>query len=222
MTHHGLRLPIGFLGVFLATNSCGARIPKGDVSALIRDRSASWLVDSSASYSPQAGYGTSCAHPGAHAILNAGTHNVYAVADGIIASIESCATAGENDKYNISLALGMKGAVPVFFDYSIEPFAGTVCSNGNDDYFSSQILVEEGQSVTRGQLIARMVAVGSGAHIHFALGADGATICPEIFPASIFTGQTGALASATCGTDPIAASTLCHQPTTSENPENLQ
>jgi len=205
----------------LFLSSCGSKFPKAKISDLVTNPSATFLTDASNSYSVYGGYNCSCAHPGAHANFSvAGTYNVYAVTDGIVAQIEDCRTAGQNAKYNIVLAIAMSGSIPVLFEYSVEPFAGSSCSSGGVG-FSEQILVKRGAEVKKGDLIARMVAVGSGAHIHFNLKADGATLCPEIFPTSVFA-QTGALSSATCGGDTILANTFCHSVTSSEDPNRLK
>lgn len=211
---------IFLIGCTAFLGSCGAKFPKAKISDLVTHPSASYLTDNSDSYSVYGGYNCSCAHPGAHANFSvAGTYNVYAVTDGVVAQVEECRTAGQNAKYNIVLAIAMSGSVPVLFEYSVEPFGGTSCSSGGVG-FSEQILVKAGAEVKKGDLIARMVAVGSGAHIHFNLKADGATICPEIFPTSVFA-QTGPLSSSTCGTQTIATNTFCHSVTVSEDPNRF-
>ncbi|NBV50840.1 hypothetical protein EBR78_06440 [bacterium] len=210
-----------FTGCFFLLSSCGAKFPNAKISDLVTNPTATYLTDASTSYSVYGGYGCSCEHPGAHANFSvAGTYNIYAVTDGIIAQVEDCRTAGENAKYNIVLAIAMSGSVPVLFEYSVEPFGGTSCSSGGVQ-FSDQILVKPGASVKRGDTIARAVMAGSGAHVHFNLKADGATLCPEIFPTSVFA-QTGALSSATCGTTAIASNTFCHAVTSSEDPNRLK
>jgi hypothetical protein len=78
--------------------------------------------------------------------------------------------------------------------------------------FASQIRVAKNDQVKKGDLIAVFQAVGSGAHVHFNLKADGATICPDIFPDSVYATQTGAAT----GCAPAAAQTMCFQPTSSE------
>ena len=100
----------------------------------------------------------------------------------------------------------------VYLEYSIEPFGGTSCST-----FSNQILVKAGDKVKKGDVIARFAAAGAGAHVHFNLKADGATICPDIFPASVYTSQTGTLS----GCAGASANTMCNQLTSSEKIDNL-
>lgn len=197
--------------LFLA---CSAPFPTGDIHSIVADKSARYLADASSGYSVYGGYASACAHPGAHATFSAGTYDIYAVLDGVVVRVTPCATAGQHDKYDIMIAVGMKGAVPVYFEYSIEPFGGSRC--GSSD-FSSQIRVEKGQKVAKGDVIARFEAVGSGAHIHYNLKADGAVVCPEIFPASVFVSQTGAIS----GCAGAAANTLCHELTESEDPSRL-
>lgn len=208
-------LPLFALISLALLGRCAMPFPETDISTVVRDRSAQFFTTAASSYSVHGGYGSACEHPGAHANFSAGTYPIYAVLDGVVSSIDPCRTAGENDKFDIQLLVGMKGSVPVYFEYSLEPFAGSVCGNVG---FSSSILVEEGQQVKKGDLIASFTAVGSGAHVHFNLKADGATICPEIFPASIFASQTGSLS----GCASAAANTFCHSLTSSEDPGRLQ
>lgn len=191
--------------------SCMSDFVAPDISDIVRNKTATYVVSSSANYSVHGGYTSSCAHPGAHAIVNPGTYPVYAVLDGVVANIDDCATAGSNSKYNITLAVAHKGPVTVYFEYSIEPFGGTSCN------FGSQILVHKGDRVTKGQTIANFIAVGTGAHIHFDLKVDGATICPEIFPTTVFSTQTGTKS----GCAAASANTFCYQLTTSEDPSRL-
>lgn len=206
-----MRLLLLFIPLIFFLTSCESTFTQ-DVSSIVRNKTATYFVSSSNGYSVHGGYGTSCAHPGAHALFNAGTYPVFAVTDGVIVDITDCKQAGANAKYDIIMAIGMKGAALVNFEYSLEPFGGTTCN------FTNQILVRKGQKVTKGQTIANFVAVGAGAHIHFNLKADGATICPDIFPASVFASQTGAKS----GCAAAASNTFCHSLTSSEDPSVLQ
>ena len=164
---------------------------------------AAFIVDNSDSYSLYGGYGSACAHPGGHVIFNEDDtqRNIYAVADGTITEIKDCSSAGSNDKYDIRLNLGLVGATPVYFDYSIEPFGGAPCAN-NPNVFKNNILVSEGDKVTKGQVIAT-ITPGNGsngnAHIHFNITADGASICPDIFAESFFSsGNFGTVQDGDC------------------------
>jgi len=204
-------------GLFI---SCSGQFSETDISSLVTDKSAAFLVDSSERYSTHGGYGSSCAHPGAHVIFDGDerTRNIYAVSDGVIARIDYCETAGENNKYNILLSMGLVGATPVYMEYSIEPFAGKPCDS-NEDFFKSAILVEEGDAVTKGQLIATITPKTDSAHIHFSLIADGANICPDIFPASVFSEDViGSIQDAGCSE---SATSLCFELTESEKPSRL-
>lgn len=206
----------------LLLGSC-AKFPDTDIQAVIRNRSATYITDATGTeFSRYYGYSTGdCAHPGAHALFpTAGTYPVYAALDGIVRDITDCSTAGANDKYDISLTVGRRGATPVILEYSLEPFAGTVCSNGAGS-FASQILVSIGQEVKQGDVIARITTVGSSAHVHFNLKIDGATVCPELFPSSTIAALTPtASVSASCAALHTAGN-LCVQPTTSEDPSRL-
>ena len=204
--------------------SCSAPFPNGDIKDLIQNKNAHFLTDNASEYSVYGGYASDCAHPGAHVFFSEGaTHNIYAVSDGIISAIDECATAGQNDKYNIQLTIGMSGAVPIYFEYSIEPFAGSLCSNGNDEYFSGQILVENGQEVKKGDVIAKITAgddSDGSAHIHFNLKVDGATVCPDIFAATEFSsGNAGTQRTNSSCT--IPDNDWCFELTSSEKPTNL-
>ena len=203
--------------------SCHAEFVEQDVSDFIKNKKAAFIVDNSSGYSIYGGYGSACAHPGGHVIFDedAQTRNIYAVSDGIISRIDDCSSAGVNDKYDIQLNIGMFGSTPVYFDYSIEPFGGAPCGS-NSDVFKSNILVKEGDRVTKGQKIAT-ITPGDGsdgnAHIHFQLSADGATICPDIFKESFFTsGNFGVVQDGDCE-EP--ATSLCAELTSSERPDNL-
>jgi len=208
--------------VLLLGLSC-ARFPDTDIQAVIQNRTATYITDATGTeYSRYFGYGTgSCAHPGAHASFpTAGTYPIYAALDGIVSQVDDCATAGSNDKYSITLAVGRRGATPVYLEYSLEPFAGTVCSSGGGT-FTQQILVKAGQEVKQGDILARLTTVGTGAHVHFNLKADGATICPEIFPASTITALTASASVPAACSALHTAGNLCVQPSSSEDPTRL-
>ena len=103
-------------------------------------------------------------------------------------------------------------------EYSIEPFNGKPCDS-NEDFFANEILVEEGEVVKKGQKIATITPATNDAHIHFSLIADGAKICPDIFPASDFDENTiGTIQDAGCLE---SATSLCFELTDSEKPTNL-
>lgn len=201
----------------VAAAGCSAPFPTGDISKLVKSKTGAYLTDSTASYSVYGGYDSECAHPGVHAEFPAaGTYPIYAVADGVVSQVDSCSTAGENDKFDISLAIGMKGAVPVFFEYSVEPFGGSVC-DGDQEHFENDIFVKVGDTVKKGEKIGVMRAVGAGAHIHFNLKVDGATVCPDIFSASLLAAKAGAQS----GCVGAPASTFCYELTDSEDPSQL-
>ena len=203
--------------------SCSANFSTGDISSLVKNKSAAFLVDSAEEFSVYSGYGSDCAHPGAHVIFDGDgiTRNIYAVADGIVSRVDLCETAGSHNKYNIALSLGLVGAAPIYFEYSIEPFDGKPCDS-DEEYFKSSVFVEEGDEVKKGQRIATItpgLASAGSAHIHFNLSADGATICPEIFPASNFDEDIiGTIQDAGCA---APANSLCLELTSSEKPSNL-
>ncbi len=211
------------LALFPGMLSSCARFPEADFAAVLRDRSATYITDSAGTeFSRYYGYGTGdCAHPGAHALFPvAGTYPIYAALDGVVSQVDDCSTAGTNDKFDITLAVGRVGAVAIYLDYSLEPFGGRTCSTGGAG-FSSQILVTQGQQVKKGDVIARMVAVGSAAHVHFNLKVDGATLCPEIFPSSVISALTPS-SSVTAGCAALhVGGSLCVQPTSSEDPRIL-
>jgi hypothetical protein len=69
-------------------------------------------------------------------------------------------------RYNATFAL----------EYVFETFS---ISQADGDAQRGHVLVSNGQTVSQGQVIGRLQAVGSGAHVHFGLLRNGTAICPE-------------------------------------------
>lgn len=203
------------VGILLLVGSCGKEFVVGDVSNVIESKSASYLADSSTGYSVYGGYGSSCEQSAAQAEFGIGDHQLYAVLDGTVADITDCDSNGGNARFEIRLLIGYSGAVPVFFVYSVEPMTEQGCSTG---LFSSSIGVREGDTVKQRDPIGTLRAVDSGARVHFYLEADGARLCPDIFPSSVFSGAAGAKT----GCPAAPANTFCYQLTHSENVSRLR
>lgn len=113
---------------------------------------------------------------------------IYAVADGVITSIDDYETVGENYKYNIELTFAQDGGESVEFQYSIEP----MIDPGNATTYQPFILVTEGQTVSQSDVIAYMLVmdgIGDGPHIHFNIMNDNTESkqAPAIFSSDIMT-----------------------------------
>ena len=95
---------------------------------------------------------------------------IYAVSDGYIERIETYETVGGgNHKYSVNIVFAQKDGEPVKFGMSMEPSM----SPGDNSFYKPFILVEEGQSVYKGQIIAYMYLAPDGnfpgPHIHFSV-----------------------------------------------------
>lgn len=125
---------------------------------------------------------------------------IYAVADGVIDRIDYSFPLQEmfepalkkrvaNRRYGIGLLFAKrKDGTPVSFHYSIEPFIDP----GDDRFYEPFILVEPGQKVRKGEIIARMYLpsnpwLAQKSHIHFNLtgGRSRPFMAPTIFDAAI-------------------------------------
>ena len=120
---------------------------------------------------------------------------IYAVADGVITRIDysyelrsmfepAIGKAVANRRYGIGLTFAKDGATPITFHYSIEPFVRP----NNDNFYDKFIFVKLGQTVKKGDVIARMylppnTQLASKSHIHFNLLREGGGgfISPSIF-----------------------------------------
>ncbi len=215
------------LGALATAWGCGSHIPSVDIADIVASRTATWITtaNSATGYTPYGGYGSACPHTGADVLFAAGgQHVILSALEGIVTRVDKCAVTGTNDSYVITIAVAMKGSVPVYLEYQFEPAAGKPCSSaaGSEEYFDSWIFVEEGDRVVQGQQISFFTAQGASAHVHLSLKADGAAICPEIFPASSIADTTlaGTL-TGTCGGTAYAAGTLCHALTPGEDPNQV-
>jgi hypothetical protein len=138
---------------------------------------------------------------------------VLAALSGVVAKVERCAMKSANDSYAISIAVAMKGSVPVLLEHTFEPSGGKPCSaaSGDEDYFKTWIFVEEGDHIEQAQQLTYFNALGAEAHVHLALKANGAFICPEIFSPSILNDTSRAeTLTGKCGGSAHATGTLCH------------
>ncbi len=106
---------------------------------------------------------------------------IYAIANGTIDHITTYHPVSDNFRYGISLTIATKDGNNVNFYYSIEPFI-----NPNDNSFYEQyILVNEGQTVSKGDIIAYFYLEEDGtnenAHIHFHMNYKDQFLSPSIF-----------------------------------------
>lgn len=142
------------------------------------------------------GTAEACQHNGAHVhFTDTGsdyTVNILAPGKGVVSYVDPCKDNGDNDKVDLWLAIAQSDGDAVELEYSIEPMAGHLCSNGGDEsFFDSYILVEEGQEVEAGEVIARFyrkastLAGDDSAHIHYSLRLGDSVLCPDIFDTSL-------------------------------------
>jgi hypothetical protein len=178
---------------------------------------------------PFKGTGSACAHTGGHLhFTNTGapyTVDLFAPADGVIDRVEQCVIVGDNDRYGVSLAFAQVDGKKVTFEYSIEPMDGHLCSGGaqgvDNGAFAPYILVHVGDSISKGQIIARMYKADTGgddSHLHFHLQTEGDSTfhCPNIFNTAVTSTFAGLYGSETCSGAAFGA-TFCYEPGPGEN-----
>ena len=112
---------------------------------------------------------------------------VYAVSDGYVDKIETYGeVGGGRHKYSVNIIFAQKDGQPVKFTASIEPSM----SPGDSSFYEPFIMVEEGESVYKGQIIAYMYIAPDGnfpgPHIHFSVQPNGESQqAPAIFTEQI-------------------------------------
>lgn len=177
---------------------------------------------------PFKGAATSCPHTGAHLhFTNTDapyTVDIFAPSDGVISRVDKCMDIGTSDRYGFTLAFARTGSNIVSFEFSLEPMDGHPCSSGyggDANFFTPYILVTEGQEVSKGDLLGRLLKTNSGndsAHLHFHLLKEGPYTfhCPNIFNSTI-TSTFGSLYGAeTCSGSTMPA-TFCYCPASDED-----
>lgn len=112
---------------------------------------------------------------------------VYAISDGLVSRVDTrFGLEGGNDRYGLDLTFAKDQAGAEFrFCYSIEPMA----SEPSEGFYRKFLLVEQGQRVRRGDVVAYLytpAGVG-GCHIHFHLMVDGKQgfLAPAIFTSDV-------------------------------------
>lgn len=159
-----------------------------DISTFLTNPSDRFLVDFETGGTtvedggwPFLGLNAEHAHAGAHIEFNNSTNKwpkggtspsnypaIYAVADGTVSRIDHYFQVGANYRYGMDLTFAQNTNGNICFAYSIEPMI-----NPNDsNFYEPYILVSEGQSVHKGDIIAYMYlapSAGQGPHIHFHL-----------------------------------------------------
>lgn len=230
------------LGSSLLLNDCGSK--KSDSSATLNlpdildfasSPSDTFVVDSTGQTKvsrafPFKGTGSACAHAGAHLhFTNTGAPylvDLIAPADGVITRVESCVVVNSNDRYGVNLTFAQTGGKNVTFSYSIEPMDGYHCSGGvqgsDNGAYAPYILVQEGESVTKGQVIARMYKPNNGSdgsHLHFHLQTEGNSgfQCPNIFDSAVTTTFASLYGTEDCSGTDFGAPTFCYQPGAGED-----
>ena len=170
-----------------------------ELAEIISNPSDQFIIDSDgltkvSRASPFIGGNEPSAHAGAH--LNFSTEstpylvNIYAPADGTISNIQNCYDLGNgNDKYGMVLAFATHEGSKVSLSLSLEPFGGYLCQD-DKDYYKQYIFVVKGQSVKKGDVIAKLYkpdAKSDSTHIHFHVSSklSGGFHCPNIFTPSI-------------------------------------
>jgi hypothetical protein len=181
MVMHGARVPTA--PKFVTTL---AELP--ELSIFISKKTDQFLVDIDyvVGGHPFKGQGTNDPDDGAHINYdNSGNQwpegtvasnypAIYAVADGYMGMIETYEpVGGGNHKYAMMLVFAQKDGRPVRFHMSIEPSM----SPGDSSFYEPFILVKEGQSVHKGQVLAHMYLEPNGnfpgPHIHFSVQPEG-------------------------------------------------
>jgi len=175
---------------------------------------------------PYFGSGTSCAHEGAHVHFTNSespyTVDIIAPFAGVISDVTTCLDIGTSDRYGVDLIFATNGDDNIAMHFSIEPLDGHHCSDADDDseFYSQYILVTEGEEVTKGQILARMVKFDSGddgTHIHFDLNDGGnAKYCPNVFNQTITDAFQAVYGESTCSGTELPA-TFCYQPADDED-----
>tara|TARA_B100000902_G_C27234977_1_gene876879 strand:+ start:419 stop:1222 length:804 start_codon:yes stop_codon:yes gene_type:complete len=115
---------------------------------------------------------------------------IYAIASGVVSRIDTYFPVHADFthyRYGIDLTFAIRDGDDIRFHYSIEPFVDP----SNNTFYTPYILVNEGDSVQKGDVIAYMyLAENENAHIHFNLyrvSSDGSSIfqAPILFTSSI-------------------------------------
>ncbi|HEX9805090.1 MAG TPA: hypothetical protein VGA67_05395, partial [Candidatus Dojkabacteria bacterium] len=167
---------------------------------------------------PYFGDGSGCDHGGGHIhFSNAGTPylaDIISPVDGEVTMINNCHNLGTHDKFDIGISFAQLDGDEVILSYSIEPVNGIQCGN-NPDIYDQYILVENGQKVQKGDVIARMPKADTGddnAHIHFQLNlVSGGIYCPNIFDEKVTQDFSQMYHGQTCAGREIPA-TFCFEP----------
>jgi hypothetical protein len=171
-------IPILLFCCFFIFSNCAKKVDETtngsnfpDISTITASPATQFIIDPAliattaiARTSPFSGTGSTCAHAGAHIhFQQSGSSylvDVYSPVNGTIGRLEKCYIVGSNDKYEIGINFANNGGNTVSLSLSLEPFAGFLCSGGNsgsdNGAFHGNILVNAGDNVTAGQLIAKM------------------------------------------------------------------
>jgi hypothetical protein len=175
--------------------------PWPDISSFLTTPSDQFLVDYAniSAGHPFKGTRANTPHTGGHIHFDNSTNAwpsggtapsnyppIYAVADGQITRVDTYFAAGSNYRYGLSLAFASIDNETVTFEYAIEP----MIDPGNSSFYEPFLLVEEGDYVQKGDVIAYMYLPPSApgdSHIHFHINRPSAStfLAPAIFDSTV-------------------------------------
>ena len=241
-------VPIFLIALFFIFTNCAKKEEEEtieasnfpDISTITTSPSSQFIIDTSlistsaiSRTMPFSGSSSSCSHAGAHIHFQQTSStslvDVYAPVDGTIGRLDKCFVVGSNDKYEIGIDFANNGGNLTSLSLSLEPFGGFLCSggtSGNDNgAYHGYILVNEGDTVVTGQVIARMLVPSGSAddtHIHFHLNTDTVGFsCQNIFSSSVSSIFDDKFSATGCSGGPYADGGLCSQPGANEDITSL-
>lgn len=162
----------GRSGTLVVTVSLAGATGTGDVSMTAPFVNAADIVAVNEAFSTTTSAPWRFAHNGIDFFPATATLKSFqAASTGIVSSVNQRQN-GSNWQVNVRIQFNTTFSL----EYIFETFS---TSQADGDAQRADILVANGQAVSQGQLIGRLHAVGSGAHVHFGLLKNGTAICPE-------------------------------------------
>lgn len=147
-----------------------------DISMIIPYKSSSDMASINEAFSSTAGAASSpwgFAHDGIDFFPNGNLKPFQAVSSGVVEVVQ---LMQNNISLNWQVNVRIRYNSTYYVEYGFEPMS-TVQSDGNTQL--ANIMVSVGQTLSQGDVIGNLYAVGSGAHVHFGLYKNGVAICPE-------------------------------------------
>ena len=229
MNRKGLLTSLIFLAGFVSCSSATRLSNLPNISSFESTPSSQFFIANDDlnrihSTHPFKGQNSGCAHAGAHvAFSNEDTPyqvNIYAPVDGYIANIDTCFDLGDADRFGLGIVFAKTdNDEPVEFYFSIEPAEQHRCLS-NPTFYDQYVLVEDGQTVSAGDLIAIYPKFAdqetSGPHIHFHLADTSEHYCPNIFSDSVKETFGSLYNDETCDDEPFGEDTFCFAASDSE------